>query len=64
MVRNKLNTAHKNRLTAQSNGSLHLYALSKGENWMKLVSSMIKKGKNGSSPIPNYLVKFLSLSVF
>ena len=42
MVRSTSNTAHKNRLMILSNGSLHLYALSKGENWMKLDFSMIE----------------------
>ena len=41
----KSNTAHKNRLTAPLNGSLLLYALSKGENWMNLGFSMIKNRK-------------------
>jgi hypothetical protein len=41
-----------------------------GENWMKLVSSMIRNRKNGStayplgSPIPNYLITFLNSTIF
>lgn len=45
MVRDGFNTAHKSRLAIQPNGSLLLYALIKGENWMKLVFSMIKNRK-------------------